>query len=385
MGDTFLGYRRSDGQVGVRNHIGVMSIMDNVNPITRAISDGVAGAVPITTLFVRGQYGKDLEMAYNTLAGMGRNPNLAGVVIVGLEETSTNIVADRVRNTGKPVETVLVQELGGTVAATAAGVSKAAKMAIDASKLRREPIPVSELVLGLECGGSDTTSGLAGNPALGRAADRLIAEGGTAVITETSEFLGAEDLFAERAVNDDVKQAFLKMILDHEAKAMESGVDIRGSNPVPDNIRGGLTTIEEKALGAMAKAGTTPLVDVLEYSEAPTKKGLHFMAGSAPAVESLTGLAGGGCQLCVFTTGVGNTIGNMIMPTAKISGNINTVTDFTDNIDFDVSDILEKDKPTAEAGDELYDYILEMASGMITTSEALKQQETAISRFGLTI
>ena len=166
---------------------------------------------------------------------------------------------------------------------------------------------------------------------------------------------------------------------------MESGVDIRGANPVPDNIRGGLTTIEEKALGAMAKAGTTPLVDVLEYSEAPTKKGLHFMAGSAPAVESLTGLAGGGCQLCVFTTGVGNTIGNMIMPTAKISGNINTVTDFTDNIDFDVSDILEKDKPTAEAGDELYDYILEMASGMITTSEALKQQETAISRFGLTI
>lgn len=385
MGDTFLGYRRPDGQVGVRNHIGVMSIMDNVNPVTRAISDGVAGAVPITTLFVRGQYGKDLEMSYNTLAGMGRNPNLAGVVIVGLEETSTNIVADRVRNTGKPVETVLIQELGGTVAATANGVSKAAKMAIDASKLCREPIPVSELILGLECGGSDTTSGLAGNPALGRAADRLIAEGGTAIITETAEFLGAEDIFAEQAISEDVKQAFLKMVLDHEAKAMESGVDIRGANPVPDNIRGGLTTIEEKALGAMAKAGTTPLVDVLEYSETPTKKGLHFMAGSAPAVESLTGLAGGGCQLCVFTTGVGNTIGNMIMPTAKISGNINTVTDFTDNIDFDVSDILEKDKPTAEAGDELYDYILEMASGMITTSEALKQQETAISRFGLTI
>jgi len=385
MTDTFLGYRRADGQVGVRNHIGVMSIMDNVNPVTRAIADNVAGSLPVTTLFVRGQYGKDLEMAYNTLAGMGRNPNLAGVVIVGLEETSTNIVADRVRNTGKPVETVLIQALGGTVNATADGVRKAARMAIDASRLRREPIPVSELILGLECGGSDTTSGLASNPTLGRAADRLIAAGGTAIVTETAEFLGAEEIFAERAVDENVKKAFLKMVLDHEAEAMKSGVDIRGANPVPDNIRGGLTTIEEKALGAMAKAGTTPLVDVLEYSEAPKRKGLHFMAGSAPAVESLTGLAAGGCQLTVFTTGVGNTIGNMIMPTAKISGNINTIRDFPDNIDFDVSDILEKDRSFDEMGDALYDYILDIASGTVTSSEALKQQETAIMRFGMTI
>ena len=385
MADSFLGYQRSDGQVGVRNHVGILSIMDNVNPVTRAIADSVLGTVPITTLFVRGQMGRDLEITYNTLAGMGRNPNLFGVVIVGLEETSTNIVADRVRNTGKPVETVLIQELGGTVAATADGVSKASKMVIAASSERRKAIPVTEMVLGLECGGSDTTSGLCSNPALGRATDRLIEAGGTAVVTETSEFLGAEDIFAERAVNDTVKNAFLKMVLDHEAEAMKVGVDIRGANPVPDNIRGGLTTIEEKALGAMAKTGSAPLVDVLEYSEVPKAKGLHFMAGCAPAVESLTGLAAGGCQLTVFTTGVGNTIGNMIMPTAKISGNINTVRDFPDNIDFDVSDILENDKTIAEAGDELYDYILAMASGTLTTSEALKQQETAISRYGMTI
>ncbi len=385
MTDTFLGFERSDGQVGVRNHIGVISIMDNVNPVTRAIADSVAGAVPVTTLFVRGQYGKDLEMAYNTLAGMGRNPNLNGVVIVGMEETSTNIVADRVRNTGKPVETILIQALGGTVNSTAAGIRAASRMAIDASRERRKEFPVSELVLGLECGGSDTTSGLASNPSLGRAADRLIAEGGTAVVTETAEFMGAEEIFAERAVDEGVKKAFIKMVLDHEAEAMKAGVDIRGANPVPDNIRGGLTTIEEKAMGAMAKTGTTPLVEVLEYSEAPSRKGLHFMAGSAPAVESLTGLAGGGCQLTVFTTGVGNTIGNMIMPTAKISGNINTIRDFPDNIDFDVSDILENDKSFTEMGDALYDYILDMASGTITTSEALKQQETAIMRFGMTI
>jgi altronate dehydratase large subunit len=258
-------------------------------------------------------------------------------------------------------------------------------MAVEASKLRREPIPVSEMILGLECGGSDTTSGLASNPTLGRATDRLVAAGGTAIVTETSEFLGAEELFAQRAVDAGVKKAFIKMVLDHEAEAMKAGEDIRGANPVPDNIRGGLTTIEEKALGAMAKTGTTPLVEVLEYSEVPKRKGLHFMAGSAPAVESLTGLAAGGCQLTVFTTGVGNTIGNMIMPTAKISGNINTIRDFPDNIDFDVSDILEKDRSFDEMGDALYDYILDMASGTVTSSEALKQQETAIMRFGMTI
>lgn len=385
MTDTFLGFERPDGQVGVRNKIGILSIMDNVNPVTRSIADHVTEAVPITTLFVRGQMGRDLEITYNTLAGMGRNPNLAGVVIVGLEETSTNIVADRVRNTGKPVETVLVQELGGTINAMADGVRKASRMAVEASKQRRREFPVSEMILGLECGGSDTTSGLASNPALGRAADRLIEAGGTAVITETSEFLGAEDIFAERAADETVKKAFLKMVLDHEAKAMEAGVDIRGVNPVPDNIRGGLTTIEEKALGAMAKSGTTPLVDVLEYSESPKRKGLHFMAGCAPAVESLTGLAAGGCQLTAFTTGVGNTIGNMIMPTAKISGNINTIRDFPDNIDFDVSGILEEDASFADMGDRLYDYILDMASGTLTSSEVLKQQETAISRYGITI
>jgi altronate dehydratase large subunit len=383
--DSFLGFERANGQYGIRNHIGVISIMDNVNPITRAVCENVRGTVPITTLFVRGQYGNDLEVSYRTLSGMGRNPNIAGCVFIGMEPTSTGEVADRVRNTGKPVETVCVQQHGGTINATAEATRIAARMATDASKQRRVEAPVSELVLGLECGGSDTTSGLASNPTLGRCADRVIEQGGTCVVTETAEFFGAEHIFAERAVDERVKKEFLRMVLEREAQAMTFGVDIRGANPVPDNIAGGLTTIEEKALGAMAKAGTTPLVDVLEYAEEPTKKGLHFMEGAAPAVESLTGLAGGGIQMTIFTTGVGNTIGNMLMPTAKISGNVNTVRDFPDNIDFDCTGILEQDVKVADMGDRLYDYMLDICSGTMVSSEVLKQQETAITRYGYTI
>lgn len=385
MTDTFLGYERANGQYGIRNHIAVVSIMDNVNPITRTVCDQVRGTVPITTLFVRGQYGNDLEVTFRTLSGMARNANIAGCVFVGMEPVTTGEVADRVRNTGKPVETVCVMDVGGSIPATAEATRLASKMAIEASKERRKEAPISELVLGLECGGSDTTSGLASNPTLGRCADRVIESGGTCVITETAEFFGAEHIFAERAVDERVKNEFLRMVLDREAQAMTFGVDIRGANPVADNIAGGLTTIEEKALGAMAKAGTTPLVDVLEYSEEPTKKGLHFMEGAAPAVESLTGLAGGGIQMTVFTTGQGNTIGNMLMPTAKISGNINTVTDFPDNIDFDCSGILESNATVDEMGDALYDYVLDVCSGTMVSSESLKQQETAITRYGYTI
>lgn len=381
MGETFLGYERPDGQVGVRNWVGVMSVADNINPVTRAIARTVQGTVPITTLFVRGLYGDDLEISYATLGGMGRNPNLGAVLVVGLEETAAGIVADRIRNVGKPVEVVCVQSAGGSIAAIADGTRKALDLAIEASKARRRDVPASMLALGVECGASDTTSGLASNPCLGRAADRLVDAGGRVVISETSEFLGAEHLFAERAVDEAVRRRFLERVEALEAQALARGADIRGSNPVPDNIRGGLTTIEEKAFGAMAKAGTRPLVGVLDYAEAPTRPGLHFMATPAAAVESMTGLAAGGCQLIAFTTGVCNSIGNMIAPTVKITGNVQTAERLADDVDVDVSAILEEGRGVEEMGDALYDRLLDVAAGTVTRSEALDQRETAISRF----
>ena len=384
MSTTFLGYPRENGTFGVRNDVAVISIMDNCNPVTRAISHAVRGTIPVTTLFVRGQYGHDLEVTLESLAGMGRNPNIAGVLLVGLEAATTEEVARRIRPSGKPVESVTLQP-GGTVNAIADGTRLALKLATRASSIRRQPCPVSALVVGVECGGSDTTSGLTCNPVIGRMSDRLIDDGGTVIISETSEFFGAEHLFAERATNPAVGQAFTDAVLRLEREAIARGMDIRGTNPTPDNIRGGLSTIEEKALGAMAKSGTRPLRGVLTYGEAPTATGLHFMDAPAPAVENLTAFAAAGCQLIFFGTGVGNPIGNMVTPTVKVSGNVNTLRSMPENIDFDASSILESGARVADVGDALYGYAIEVASGTLTSAELLDVRETAISRFAPTI
>lgn len=384
MAGTFLGYPRGDGSVGVRNQVAVISIMDNCNPVTRSICRAVEGTIPVTTLFVRGQYGRDLEIAFDTLAGMGRNPNVAAVLLVGLEEGTTEEVARRIRPSGKPVEAINLQP-DGTINAVAQGTRRAMRLVIAASAARRRPCPTSELLIGVECGGSDTTSGLTCNPVIGALSDRIVDEGGSVIISETSEFLGAEHLFAARAVDATVSKAFVDAVLRLEAEAVSRGMDIRGTNPTQDNIRGGLTTIEEKALGAMAKAGTRPLSSVLTYGEAPKKKGLHFMDAPAPAVENLTAFAAAGCQLIFFGTGVGNPIGNMVTPTVKVSGNVNTLRTMADNIDFDASEILEKGAKVASVGKRLYDYALEVASGTRASSEVLDVRETAISRFAPTI
>ena len=337
--------------------------------------------MPITTLFVRGQYGWELELAYNTLAGLGRNANLAGVVVVGLERTSTDTVAERISNSGKPVETVIVQEVGGSVAATAEATRKASRMVIEASRQVRREMPESMLTVGVECGGSDTSSGLVSNPLIGRISDRIVDAGGRVVISETSEFLARRK--CSRNVPSMTRFARYSSTKLSRLRARRQGAvsTIRGNNPSPDNVRGGLTTIEEKAIGAMAKAGSRPLVDVLDYGEVPTRLGMHFMATPAPAVESMTGLAAGGCQMVLFSTGVGNTVGNMVATTVKVTCNIKTATALADNIDFDCSDVLEQSTPMDDMADSFHEYVLEVASGRMTTSEVLDERETAISRF----
>lgn len=383
--NTFMGYRRPGDRAGIRNWVGVLSVMDNVNPVTRAIVTAVQGTLAITTLFVRGQYGRDAEIAYRTLAGLGSNPNIASVLVVGLETTSTEMIADRIRSSGKAVEIIVVQDVGGTVEAVAQGTRKALALVQKATMLQREPLPLSYLTIGVECGGSDATSGICSNPTIGEVADRIVEAGGRVVISETAEFLGAEHVFAERAVSDSVRQQFLKCVTDLEQEALRRGVDIRGTNPVPDNIRGGLTTIEEKSLGAIAKAGSTPLVGVLDYAEAPTTAGMHFMETPAPAVESMTGLAGGGIQMILFATGQGNTIGSAIAPTIKITGNYKTAERLKDNIDMRVDPILTDGVSIAEMGKRLLELTISVASGQFTVSEALGQREIAISRFEPTI
>lgn len=382
---TFLGYERPNGLFGVRNYVAVISVMENVNAIVRAIVDAVDGTIAIPTLFVRGQLGNDYEITMASLAGLASNPNVAGVVVIGLEPVTTEELVERIRPSGKPVEAVSIQLVGGSIEAIALGTRHAARMVRAASRQFRVEAPISELILGVECGGSDTTSGLASNPAIGVVADRIVSSGGKVVISETSEFLGAEQEFAKRAVAPEIGRQFVAAVEDLERTIMSQGIDLRGSNPSKDNIRGGLTTIEEKAYGAMAKAGTTPLVGVLGYGEVAKAPGLHFMATPAPAVESLTALAAGGCQLILFSTGVGNPIGSMVSTTIKVTGNRKTAHSMADNIDFDVSAILEEGEAIEAAGVRLYDYSVNVANGEMTTSEILNNRETSISRFGLSM
>lgn len=381
MSTTFLGYRRGNA-VGIRNMVAVISVMDNCNPVTRAVADAVQGTVYLPGSFIRGQLGRDRAITLKVTAGLCLNPNIAAVVAIGLEPRTTRELVELLSASGKPVEWVDIQEAGGTINSIAKGTRAAARLVRHVSKQRREEFPLSSLVLGLECGGSDTTSGLASNPSIGVVSDKVVGAGGTAIITETSEFFGAEHLFAERAASTEVRTKFISEIETLEKEIIALGIDLRGSNPTPDNIRGGLTTIEEKALGAMAKAGKSELVGVLGYGDVPERSGLHFMSGPAPAVESITGLAAGGCQLCLFSTGVGNPIGHQVATVIKISGNRNTIEGMSDNVDFDVSSILEKDESIASAGSRLFEYVLSVASGELTTSEILDTRESAISRFG---
>ena len=381
MSATFLGYRRGNA-VGIRNMVAVISVMDNCNPVTRAVADAVQGTVYLPGSFIRGQLGRDRAITLKVTAGLCLNPNIAAVVAIGLEPRTTRELVELLSASGKPVEWVDIQEAGGTINSIAKGTRAAARLVRHVSKQRREEFPLSSLVLGLECGGSDTTSGLASNPSIGVVSDKVVGAGGTAIITETSEFFGAEHLFAERAASTEVRTKFISEIETLEKEIIALGIDLRGSNPTPDNIRGGLTSIEEKALGAMAKAGKSELVGVLGYGDVPERSGLHFMSGPAPAVESITGLAAGGCQLCLFSTGVGNPIGHQVATVIKISGNRNTIEGMSDNVDFDVSSILEKDESIASAGSRLFEYVLSVASGELTTSEVLDTRESAISRFG---
>ncbi|HWK00744.1 MAG TPA: UxaA family hydrolase [Xanthobacteraceae bacterium] len=385
MSKTFWGYPRPDGSVGIRNHIAVISVMDNSNPVTRAVADAVKGAIYLPGSYIRGQLGADRAITLKVTAGLCLNPNIAGVVLIGLEPVTTKELFDLIAPSGKPIEAVDIQGAGGTINAIALGTRAAMRIARTVSKIARREFPLSMLTLGLECGGSDTTSGLASNPSIGIVADKFVAAGAKAIITETSEFFGAEHIFAERAADRAVGQQFLDVIQSAEQDIMKQGVDLRGSNPTPDNIRGGLTTIEEKALGAMAKSGCSPLVGVLGYGDRPQRAGLHFMAGPAPAVESITGLAATGCQLAMFSTGVGNPIGHPVMTVIKVSGNRNTIDTFSDNVDFDVTSVLEKNEAVDAAGSRLFDYALGVCSGELTTAEILNVQESAISRFGLSM
>lgn len=383
----FLGFVRPDGQVGVRNHVLVLSAMDNSNPTVRRIAAVVPVAVPMTVQYGRGQYGRDAELTFQTQVGLACNPNVAAVLVVSLEPVSAAKLAEAIASrSGKPVEAVAIQTEGGTLRTVEAGVRRVQQMVRAASRLRREPVPLSQLILGVECGGTDTTSGIAGNPAIGWVSDRLVAAGGSIYMSETSEFLGAEHVLAERAANPEVARRVIDIVQAVESEARRRGVDIRGANPVPDNIRGGITTIEEKSLGAILKGGTSRVMGVLDFGQRRQgPHGLWLMDTPAPAAESVTGLVAGGAQVICFSTGVGNPSGAPLAPVIKITGNPDTAARLTEHVDVDVTGLTFGRQTLDQAGEHLWQELMAVINGGLTCSETLGEAEAAIPRIEPTV
>src|SRR5262245_38366991 len=388
-GPAFLGYPRSDGRVGVRNHVLVVPTVICAAVVAERIAASIApvGAA-LPHLAGCGQLGPDLTSTHDTLAAYCRHPNVGAVIVValGCEQVVAQHLADTARQARKPAQIVSIQAEGGTVRATERGMAIAREMLGEVGRADRRWCHISSLILSVKCGGSDYTSGLASNPAVGRVADRMADLGGAVVLGEIAEIMGAEHLLAERAASREAAGQLLRIVNRVEAEARALGLDIRGTQPSPGNIRGGLTTIEEKSLGATHKAGErTRLEAVVGYSSPITSKGLTVMDTPGLDVESVTGMVGGGAQVVLFTTGLGTPTGNPIAPVIKITGNARTAEMMADNIDVDVSGVMTDAESLELASDRLFEHMLTVCSGEPTAAERLGHREFAIHRRNPTI
>lgn len=367
----FMGYRRTDGTVGTRNYVGILSAVVCVNEVAEAIASQVQGAVRFTHHQGCCQTPLDIGRVNRTLIGLGRNPNLHSVIVVSLGCESTDLaeVIEGIRAGGKRVEHLVVQEAGGAARTTAQGILLAQEMVREASLQQREAFPISNLVMGMKCGSSDTTSGLVPNPAIGVASDLLVAAGGTSILGEVTEFIGAEHILARHAANEQVAQGILDLVARMEKRAMAVGEDIRGGQPTGGNIKGGLTTIEEKSLGAIAKAGSAPIQAVYEYGQRPEVKGLVVMDSPGREPEILTGLAAAGCNVIAFATGRGAPQGFPFVPVLKITGSRTAAEKMSDHIDMDLSAVIDGGDTIPDAGQRILEELVRVASGGMTKAE----------------
>ncbi|MDR9429413.1 MAG: UxaA family hydrolase [Natronomonas sp.] len=378
----FNGYRRQDGTVGVRNHVAVIPTSVTASSLaTRVAVDAGQGVRATPHQMGANQPDPARRQTERVLAGIGRNPNVGATLLIelGTEAIDADGLADRIAASGKPVETLSIREAGGTKAAIEAGTSVARSLLEGIANARRESADASELIFGVECGGSDATSGIAANPAVGNACDRLVEAGGTASFSETPEFIGAEHILADRCADEKTREWLLERVEMREDMAQLMGVDLRGAQPTPGNQEGGLTTIEEKSLGAISKGGTTPVRGMVEYGKRlPTGGGLVLMDTPGYDIESVVGKVAGGAQVIAFTTGRGSTTGNPIAPVIKVTGNPKTWDRLSNNMDFDASRIISGESLDA-AGERLFDLLLEVASGRLTEAEHRRLEEFAIN------
>lgn len=379
MAPNLSGYLRADGRWGVRNHVLVLPAHAAANLAAERIAEGIPGAV-----FVGHQWeGRDDDPDYDriaqTLAGFAANPNVSATVLVTIQESDTDI-ARRARARGAEIHSIAMATHRGTAGTVAAARPLAGRLAEEAGRRSRQPMPVSGLVLGLECGGSDALSGITANPALGVASDLLIAAGGTSILAETPELIGAEHLLAARAVSPQVGRRVLEVITGFEAMIRDLGVDVRNAQPTPGNQAGGLTTIEEKSLGAAKKGGDSPVTGVLDFAQPPDAPGLYIMDTPGHDIEQMVGMVAGGANLAAFTTGRGTPTGSAITPVVKISTNTAIFARLAGDIDLDAGRILTGEETLESMGRTIYERLLEIAAGGLTSSERRGNHEFAISR-----
>ena len=378
---TFLGYRRENGRVGVRNHVVILPLDDLSNAAAEAVAHNIKGALAIPHPYGRLQFGADLDLHFRTLIGAGCNPNVAAVVVIGIEDGWTRKVVDGIAATGKPVAGFGIEGHGDHE--TIMNASRKAREFVQwASEKQREACPISELWISTKCGESDTTSGCGANPTVGNAFDKLYELGTTLVFGETSEITGGERIVANRCRTPEVKERFMFMFNRYQEMInRHKTTDLSESQPTKGNIAGGLTTIEEKALGNIQKIGKKCMVDgVLDKAEVPTHPGLWFMDSSSAAAEMVTLCAASGYVVHFFPTGQGNVIGNPILPVIKICANPRTVRLMGEHIDVDSSGLLQREISLDQAGDKLLESMMRTVNGRLTAAEALGHREFVLTR-----
>jgi (2R)-sulfolactate sulfo-lyase subunit beta len=378
---TFRGYRRENGRAGVRNHVIILPVDDLSNSACEAVAHNIKGTMAIPHPYGRLQFGADLELHFRTLIGTGSNPNVAAVVVIGIEAEWTKRVVDGIAKTGKPV-TGFGIELHGDHD-TIMRASKVAKEYVQwASELRKEDCPISDLWVSTKCGESDTTSGCGSNPTVGSAFDKLEPFGVTMCFGETTEITGGEHIVADRCATPEVREQFMKIFNRYQDVIERHKTnDLSDSQPTKGNIAGGLTTIEEKALGNIQKIGKKcKVVGVLDKAEVPTGPGVWFMDSSSAAAEMVTLVAAAGYVVHLFPTGQGNVIGNPILPVIKLTANPRTARTMSEHIDYDCSGLLQREKNLDLTGDELIEVMMRTCNGRLTAAEALGHREFVLTR-----
>ena len=378
-----LAYRRENGKVGVRNHVIILPVDDISNACAEAVGNNIKGTMALPHAYGRLQFGEDLDLFFRTMIGTGSNPNVAAVIVIGIEPGWTNRIVDGIKKTGKPVAGFSI-EGQGDIKTIAQASYKAKEFVQAASEIQRTECKLSELYISVKCGESDTTTGLSSCPTVGNVLDKHVEIGGICSFGETSELTGAEHIVKSKAANKEVEAKFDAMFQDYTKLVFDqkAGTDLSESQPTKGNIAGGLTTIEEKALGNVEKLGKrTKFIDALQPAEEPKKgPGLYFMDTSSAAAEAVTLWAASGAVIHLFPTGQGNVIGNPIEPVIKITGNPKTVATMREHIDHDVSAILRGEMTLDQAGDELIDIIVRTANGRLTCAEALGHREFVMTK-----